>query len=96
LMFHRCSSNHSQNWLLPLFWIFVVGSLTYGGLTYWGVVNFAGECFFYQIEHIFKYISIFNFDDSLKKLPVIFVLNKVLLGYLYYQFLTAIRKDTRK
>lgn len=27
---------------------------------------------------------------------LMFVLNQVLLGYLYYQFVTAIRKDTRK
>ncbi len=91
LLFHYGSSDHSQNWLLPLIWIFVVGCFTC-----WGVANSGCECCFYQIEHIFKYISIFNFDDCLKKLPVIFVLNKVFLGYLYYQFLTAIRKDTRK
>tara|TARA_R110002049_G_scaffold29552_14_gene100440 strand:- start:7398 stop:8558 length:1161 start_codon:yes stop_codon:yes gene_type:complete len=91
LLFHWVSSNHSQSWLLPLIWIFIVGSLTS-----WGVANSCSECCFYQIEHIFKYISIFNLDDCLKKLPIIFVMNKVSLGYLYYQFLTAIRKDTRK
>lgn len=91
LLFHWGSSNHSQNWFFPLIWIFVVGSLTC-----WGVSNSGCEWSLEQIEHIFKYISIFNFDDGLKKLPVIFVLNKAFLGYLYYQFLTAIRKDTRK
>ena len=34
--------------------------------------------------------------EKLKDKPFIFFLNKVSLGYLYYQFLTAVRKDTRK
>lgn len=42
-----------------------------------------------------KYMSIIN-GDELKEYSVAFLLNKVLLGYLYYQFVTAVRKDTRK
>lgn len=91
LWFHWVISNHSQNWALPLFWIFAVGFLTCLSLSSSGC-----ECCCYQITNVFKYISIFNLDDDIKKSPVIFVLNKVLLGYMYYQFLTAIRKDTRK
>lgn len=91
LLFHWGASNHSQNWLLPLIWIFVVGFLTC-----WSLANYGCVCCCHQTVHIFKYLSIFNLDDCLKKVPVIFILNKVFLGYLYYQFLTAIRKDTRK
>ncbi len=34
--------------------------------------------------------------DDFKKSYIVMALNKVLLGYLYYQFVTATRKDTRK
>lgn len=91
LFFHWITSNHSQNWILPLFWIFVVGFMTC-----WNLADFGYGYCSYKVSDIFKYISIVNFDDCIKKDPIIFVLNKVLLGYLYYQLLTAIRKDTRK
>lgn len=91
LFFHWITSNHSQNWILPLFWIFVVGFMTC-----WGLADFGYGYCSYKVSDIFKYISIVNFDDCIKKDPMIFVLNKVFLGYLYYQFLTAVRKDTRK
>ena len=42
-----------------------------------------------------KYMSIIN-GDELKEHSFVFLVNKVLLGYLYYQFVTAVRKDTRK
>jgi hypothetical protein len=34
--------------------------------------------------------------EKLKDKPFILFINKLSLGYLYYQFLTAVRKDTRK
>ncbi|MBU0632536.1 pentapeptide repeat-containing protein [bacterium] len=85
LFFHWLSSNNSRNWLVTLIWIFIVGS---------GTSYLLG--LYITWENTFKYLSIINFDESLKKMPIIAVLNKVLLGYLYYQFLTAIRKNTRK
>lgn len=91
LIFHWITSNHSQNWILPLFWIFLVGFMTY-----WSLQDITHHCCNNSFKEIFKYISIINFDDCIKQYPIVFVLNKVSLGYLYYQFLTAIRKDTRK
>ena len=93
LFFHWITSNHSKNWVLPIFWIFVVGSLTYFSLNQF--ICFRHGCSDNLID-IFKYISIINYDDCIKRNPVIFILNKISLGYLYYQFITAIRKDTRK
>lgn len=89
LFFHWISSNHSKSWTLALFWIFIVGIVT----------SFSLDCFICYSDNlncIFKYISIVNLDECIKKIPIIFVINKVALGYLYYQFLTAVRKDTRK
>jgi hypothetical protein len=93
LFFHWITSNHSKNWVLPILWIFAVGFLTYFALSYF-VCPIHG-CSDNLIE-IFKYISIINYDDCIKKNPIIFIFNKGFLGYLYYQFLTAIRKDTRR
>lgn len=100
---HSWSSEHSTNWFLALRWIFAVGFLTVFLLH----LDIAKDLFFhpdhFKIEYINKifnqfleFIYIGNMNDILKNNPLIFLLNKVSLGYLYYQFLTAVRKDTRK
>ena len=93
LFFHWISSNHSKNWVLPILWILAIGFLTYLTLDYF--VDARYDCTNNLID-VFKYISIINYDDCIKKNPIIFILNKVLLGYFYYQFITSIRKETRK
>jgi len=91
--FHWISSNHSKNWVLPIIWIFAVGYFTYLSLDNFVCARYGCSN---DLIDIFKYISIINYDDCIKKNSIIFILNKVLLGYLYYQFITAIRKDTKK
>lgn len=83
--FHWVSSNHSSNWFLALFWIFIVSIITN--------IFLGNEL---SINCLFKYINILSKIEDFKNLYPILVLNKVFLGYLYYQFLTAVRKDTRK
>lgn len=82
---HDLSSEHSTNWFLALFWIFILSIFTN---------KFLGHEL--NVNNLFQYINILSsvkdFNDSYPAM----VLNKVLLGYLYYQFLTAVRKDTRK
>lgn len=82
---HDLSSEHSTNWFLALFWIFVVSYLTNIGLN--------NEI---SINCLFKYINILSSVDDFNESYVVMALNKVLLGYLYYQFVTATRKDTGK
>ena len=82
---HWISSNHSSNWLLALFWIFMVSLCTNVFLEH-----------AISIEHMFKYINILSKIGDFNNSYMVMILNKVSLGYLYYQFLTAVRKDTRK
>lgn len=82
---HWISSNHSSNWFLTLVWIFIVSIVTN--------VYFDNNL---GIECLFKYINILSSIEDFNNSYFIMILNKVSLGYLYYQFLTAIRKDTRK
>jgi len=92
-LIHLMSSNNSQWWLLSLFWILIVGFATY-----FGIDNFVCHrygCTSNWLDY-FKYISIINLDNCIKENPLIFILNKISLGYLYYQFLISVRKDTRK
>lgn len=89
--FHWISSNHSKNWVLPILWIFAIGFFTS-----WSLVNDGHTFCGAFLSDIFKYISIINYDDCIKRNPIIFITNKILLGYFYYQFITAIRKDTKK
>ena len=78
------TSNFSQNWLLPLGWMFVVGLIT--SFILLGEVSWS--C-------IAKYATIVTYDD-LKDHPKLFLFNKISLGFLYYQFILAVRKNTRK
>jgi predicted PurR-regulated permease PerM len=84
--FHKISSNHSTNWMFTLFWIFVVSFLT----------NFYLNSNLTSLECYFKYISILSKLEDFNGSYIVMTLNKISLGYLYYQFLTAVRKDTRK
>lgn len=83
--FHWISSNHSSNWLLALFWIFILSVCTN---------KFLGHEL--SVNYIFQYINILSSVNDFNKSYPAMILNKVILGYLYYQFLTAVRKDTRK
>lgn len=82
---HKLSSNHSTSWPLALFWIFLVGVITSNALcgTYFG-------------QDFYKFSSLLTSLQDFKNNYFMFILNKILLGYLYYQFLTTVRKDTRK
>ncbi|MDC0932977.1 pentapeptide repeat-containing protein [Arcobacteraceae bacterium] len=92
-LIHLISSNNSQWWLLSLFWIFVVGLSTFFSIDNFVCHRFS--CTSNWLDY-FKYISIINLDNCIKENPLIFILNKISLGYLYYQFLMSVRKDTRK
>lgn len=83
--FHWISSNHSSNWFLALFWIFIVSCFTNLFLD--------NEL---SLNYVFKYINILSKIEDFDNLYTVLAFNKVSLGYLYYQFLTAVRKDTRK
>ncbi len=85
-LFHRVSSNHSSNWFLALFWIFMVSLFT----------NLYLENDIKSIECILKYINILSKLEDFNDSYTVMTFNKISLGYLYYQFLTAVRKDTRK
>ncbi len=85
---HWISSEHSTNWALALSWIIVIGLFT-SLLTSLP----KDKSFISCVDEVFKHMYIL--DKSIEN-PILLLLNKLSLGYLYYQFLTAIRKDTRK
>ncbi|MBU1659536.1 hypothetical protein KKG72_10900 [bacterium] len=99
---HDISSKHSTSWFRALMWIIFTGFLTIFLVHLEIVKDVFFHPYHFKIEYICKiwnefwqYINITNLE-KLKDKPFIFFLNKVSLGYLYYQFLTAVRKDTRK
>lgn len=83
MFFHYISSNYSQNWLLPIIWIFSIGIITSYCIS---DIN---------LSNIFKFMYIATSPDDFKDNAILIFFNKVLLGYLYYQFLVTIRKDTK-
>lgn len=86
LTVHKLSSNYSTSWILALVWIVIVGIVT----------NYALNCSVWD-ENLFKYMSILSYKEDLYNCSYLaFFSNKIALGYLYYQFVMAIRKDTRR
>jgi len=77
---HFISSNHSQSWILPLIWIFITSYIV--------SLSIKG---YYDLQ----YLSILA-DIKLNQEPMLFILHKSILGYLYYQFLVTVRKDTKQ
>lgn len=83
MFFHWISSNHSTNWLLVLFWIFVVSLFTNIGLSSDITTN-----------NLFKFLNVISDAKSFNGSYYIMTLNKISLGYLYYQFIVSIRRNT--
>jgi len=77
------TSYFSKYWFLPLFWIFIIGTIT---------ASVIGEV---SLVNIIKYATITKMD-YMDNYPILFVLNKSSLGFLYYQFILSVRKNTRK
>lgn len=90
LTIHKITSNHSMNWIYVLFWIVIVGLITNALIhgTYdiqtWFSLDF------------YKYSYALTEKDKFCRNDFIYIANKIVLGYLYYQFLITIRKDTRQ
>ncbi|GGD34253.1 hypothetical protein GCM10012288_05290 [Malaciobacter pacificus] len=89
--FHLITSNYSKNWFLTLIWIVIVSIGTNLCLEHELYLNkqINWEC-------IFKYLNILTSKDDFDNSYIAMTFNKVLLGYLYYQFLTAIRRNTKE
>lgn len=88
---HSISSKHSTSYIRALAWIFVVSFVT----------NFflGNNSFDFSVngwDNIFKYINILSKIEDFNCSYLAMSFNKIFLGYLYYQFVTAVRKDTRK
>ena len=89
-IFHLISSNYSKNWLLTLGWIIFISILT--NLSLGHEINW---------EYIVKYTNILTIIDdfkncaTLEKSYIIMTFNKISLGYLYYQFIISIRRNTK-
>ena len=100
---HHWSSVHSTNWFRVILWILFVGILTIGFVNIRLIIELIFNPSLFKIEYIFKawtelcqFIYIGYMEDKLKDHPLTFLFNKISLGYLYYQFLMSVRKDTRK
>ncbi|CAA6808271.1 MAG: Unknown protein [uncultured Sulfurovum sp.] len=100
LWFHWFFSRNGTNWMLPLFFIILIGMSTvlFIHLDSLVIQDFRNwDLWKRGLSESFKYIYILYKDNDLwDNHPIIFALNKFFLGYLYYQFLIAVRKDTRK
>lgn len=100
---HNLSSEHSTNWFRALLGIFTVGLLTIM-LVHSDIIidlffnpdNFDITYISKAWDELLRFIYIGYMEDDLKEHPFTFLFNKVSLGYLYYQFLMSVRKDTRK
>jgi len=100
---HWLSSEFGTNWLRVLCLICLTSFMTIGFIHF----TLLRELFFHPnlfkpeyimkiINEFFHYLYILNKNEILLAHPATLLFNKLSLGYLYYQFLISIRKDTRK
>lgn len=97
------SSEFGTNWLRALVLIFCVGVMTVGFVHFELLKQLFYNPSLFRLEYITKglnefvqHLYILDKSDSLVSHPKTLLFNKITLGYLYYQFLISIRKDTRK
>lgn len=97
------SSNFGTNYIRPLLGILFIGFITLLMLHYPRIGDLFNTNYLINtsvllsgIDKAFEYMYILNKDSSFTEYGFIFLLNKIFLGYLYYQFIIAVRKDTRK
>lgn len=98
---HWFTSRNGTNWWIPLLLIFLVGLITMIGLNFENPFSYYPQTRITSIEEsffeIFKHIYIlYKYKELWDLHPFLLAFNKFSLGYLYYQFLIAVRKDTRK
>jgi len=95
------TSQNGTNWVRVIVSILIVGIVTslihafykYSFKTIIDIILIP-EHWIYIFRDIFENMVILKFNH---KMPIeVFAINKVLLGYLYYQFILSVRKDTRK
>jgi hypothetical protein len=100
---HNLSSKHSTDWFRALCLICSVGLITVGIVNFEIIIKIVFHPSLFKSDYLlnfmiefFQYLSIININDKLKDNPFAFIINKVLLGYLYYQFIISVRKDTKR
>jgi len=106
LILQKYTSNYGQSWILPLFWMVVVGMAfsIFELQKHESYIEFSKNLFMFKENEwnaVLKNMSIYPLGSSKKSeatnLAVGLILaHKVLLGYLYYQFIISVRKFTKK
>ncbi len=96
---HGISSNHSQSWLLPLFWITIVSYLYILFSTKFNLI----ESFLYNLmikknllNEIADLINPFSIMTSKDPMTFGLLLFKITIAYLIYQFIVSVRQNTRR
>lgn len=96
---HGISSNHSQSWLLPLFWIMIVSYLYILFSTKFNLI----ESFLYNLmikknllNEIADLINPFSIMTSKDPMTFGLLLFKIIIAYLIYQFIVSVRQNTRR
>lgn len=100
---HWLSSEFGTNWFRVLILICFTSFMTVGFVhfellkqLFFNPSLFRPEYIMKIINEFFQYLYILNKSEILVSHPATLLFNKIALGYLYYQFLISIRKDTRK
>lgn len=95
---HNASSNHSQNWFLPLVWILLI-SIFYTFLEISTTQYIDIDTLFNIIDNGF-FNDIFNNLNPFSKIKENMTLGllayKITMAYLIYQFVISVRQNTRR
>ncbi|MGB5794085.1 hypothetical protein [Poseidonibacter sp.] len=96
--FHKLSSDHSQNWMLSLFWIFLISYLVTSVKTTYGMFEtILYNIFIYGVfDKMANIINPFSIMTRGESLTFSMLLFKIIIAYLIYQFIVSVRQNTRR
>ena len=96
--FHWLSSNHSQNWLFPILWIFIISYLVTSVKTSYGILETILYNFFIYgvLDKMANVINPFSIMTKGETLTFNMLFLKVIIAYLMYQFIVSVRQNTRR
>ncbi|MEA2017253.1 MAG: hypothetical protein U9N59_02290, partial [Campylobacterota bacterium] len=85
-LIHKISSNHSQSWIFPLFWIIIV--------TIFNIDTNAQNIFI--LDNIANKVNPFSIMTDCTPLTFTELIYKITIAYLIYQLIISIRQNTRR
>lgn len=83
------ASNHSQNWMLPLFWILLFSVIFYSCAVYWSELRLSFDCY---LQFANPFSTKYEGGTGLGW----WMINKLFFAFFAYHFIVSLRRNTKR